>query len=370
MSTLFSLYLNIRAILPEHGCFTWVRNSDLNEVVRLLAGNPDSDSEQTWSEAVTLAYELYPEGTGVTLVEQQSMWTVVMEPLSCRGSSEAILKQMAVKSEAYSVYWTVNQDVGVTYVVSGRIIAAFDPFNLPTVSPRSGQRWLARRSVTETQWRENWQAAAFALGEELSGIHIDEAWLNSLHMSIRLHPRAASAVDAPSIMLDEDMEEIVRGNPLLATIVADPRPDKLPNIIRIAAQLAVSTSRLEGSLVDEAMRLIINGNRGERVRITHRRLLGLRDQYDAQSLEAFAAHPAADREEVLNPGHHTNYGRLQLKRRAVEALCSALDPDIDLAKAAKYTVYAAGLTHLDLQNGDNEMQRVLAVIADYIWMQE
>ena len=63
--------------------------------------------------------------------------------------------------------------------------------------------------------------------------------------------------------------------PRIGAIAADPTLDKLPEIIRIAAELAVVTTGLEGSLIDEAMRFIAAGNRGEAAQEVRNRLFRL-----------------------------------------------------------------------------------------------
>ncbi|GES04607.1 hypothetical protein Acor_66750 [Acrocarpospora corrugata] len=284
---------------------------------------------------------------------------MLVEPFTVRGSSPTILRAVAADIEAYSILWTTNLDIAITYVAKGQLVATLDAFDLDSMPPRSGRAWLAALPVTAEQWSDNWMAAALAVGEELSGVRLDRAWLGQSHQSVRLYPlppREPSLED----LLDADMRAIAAQDPRIGAITAEPTHDKLPEIIRIAAELAVTTTGLDGPLIDEAMRLIDTGDRGEAAREVSDRLHALRDEYRAQI--PIAQRATTDRGEVDIVGHDSEYGRLVLKTNAVEALCYALNPTIELVDAARRTVLAAGMTQLSQENGDSDRERTLSVI--------
>ncbi|OPG07517.1 DUF6461 domain-containing protein [Microbispora sp. GKU 823] len=353
-------YEKARHLFPDQCCMSWIRIGESGtafaELVRGFGGDISAARPATYEDVEATAYEdLDEEADGIMLAARHGAWTIVMEPFNARGTSLRILREVAAGGRAYSVRWTVNRQVRIAYVADGELVAAFDPFDLDTVAPSAGRDWLAGLTVTQEQWRRDWFAAALAVGEELSGIRVDGQWLQQAHLGVQLYPQPPRAV-TPADLLDADMRAIAERDHRIGAIAADPTPGRLPEIIQIAAELAVATTGLEGPLIDEAMRLIAAGDRSGEAQEVRRRLSGLRDRYLAE----------ARRGPDLIPGHDTEHGRLLLKERAVQALTHALDPGVDLIDAAEATVQAAGQTHLSEENGDRERERVLGVVIYYI----
>ncbi|WP_407695951.1 DUF6461 domain-containing protein [Sphaerimonospora thailandensis] len=360
MSSSFVTYERLWPVFPKQCCVTWIRTGESDAVfadlVRRFGGDPSAVHPATWADVEDEAYEdLDEEADGAMLTARHGVWTVVMEPFNVRGTSVRILSEVAADSQAYSVRWTADRRVRVTYVADGELIAAFNPFDLDGVTPRSGRDWLSGVAVTEEQWRRNGFAAGLAVGEELSGVRVDGQWLKQTHLGVQLYPLPLHPV-TPADLLDADMQAIARSDPRIGAIAAEPTADKLPEIIRIAAELAVATTGLEGSLIDEAMRFVAAGDRGAAAQDVRSRLYRLRDQYRAE----------AARGNNPIPGHDTELGRLLLKERAVQALIYALKNDVDLVAAVEYTVQAAEETHLSEENGDRERARVLNVVTYYL----
>ncbi|WP_248963603.1 DUF6461 domain-containing protein [Sphaerisporangium perillae] len=359
MTSSFTAYERLRHLFPDQCCLTWIRTGESDaafaDLVCSFGGAPSTVHAATWDEVEGEAYEdLDEEADGIMLAARHSPWTVVMEPFNARGTSMRMLREVAAGSQAYNVWWTVNRQVSVSYVADGELVATFEPANLEAITPRSGRDWLAGLAVTEEQWRRNWFAAALAAGEELSGVRLDGQWLKQEHLGVQLYPLPSRAVTSADL-LDADMRAIAERDPRIGVIAADPTPDKLPEIIRVAAELAVATTGLEGPLIDEAMRFIAAGDRGKEAQEVRGRLFRLRDRYRAE----------ARRGPDLVPGHDSEHGPL-LKERAVQALIYALKSDVDLAEAAQDTVQAAGETHLSEENGDHQRERVLNVITYYL----
>ncbi|MEQ4719756.1 hypothetical protein [Nonomuraea sp. B19D2] len=130
------------------------------------------------------------------------------------------------------------------------------------------------------------------------------------------------------MFLNRQIRDLAPADPRIASLAADPCPDKLPEIIRMAVDLALRITGLDGEFVDEVLDLLAMGERGgrgvaarERLRILH---VALRQ-------EAQAAYEHAGAAGLPAPGHDTEIGRLMLRQEAVVTLRNALDPDLDRA---------------------------------------
>ncbi|MGA5763418.1 hypothetical protein [Nonomuraea bangladeshensis] len=360
MDVSLSAYERAQRLFPDHGCLTWIRTGTSDEalagLVRGFGGDPATAHPATWADAEGEAYDdLAEDADGIMLAARHGAWTVVMELFNARGMSLRTLRGLAAGGEAYSVGWTVNGLVSVTYVARGELVATFEPGDLAGVAPASGRDWLAGLPVSEEQWRRHWFGAALAVGEELSGARVDGSWLRREHLCVQLHPLPPRPV-TPADLLDADMRAVADRDPRTGAIAADPTPAQLPEIILVAAELAVATTGLEGPSIEEAMRFIAAGDRGDTAQETRNRLFRLRDRYRTEARGV----PGA------TPGHDTEHGRLLLKERAVQALIYALRPGADLAEVARETVEAAGETHLREDNGDRERERILNVVTYYL----
>ncbi|WP_329083041.1 DUF6461 domain-containing protein [Streptosporangium sp. NBC_01469] len=346
----------------ETACVTWVRTGDLDEVVRSFGGDPGTAEQETVDGLFGMAWEdleeLDEDATGVMLVARHGEWAVLVEPFVFRGMSQALLSGIATEGEAYRVAWTVNMATFVCYVRHGAVVASFDALDLDGAR---GREWLDGLSVSEADWHADWRVAAFAVGEELSGIRIDADWLARPHALYPLRPVTVSAPVA--LRVDERMTAIAAVDPRVARIVAEPTPDKLPEIVNIAAGLAVTTAGIDGPLVEEALRLIANGARSGEVVA---RLHALRADYSRRSVEAYHACPADSRDSFIAPGHDTTYGRWVVKGAAVAALSLALNPDEELSSLALQVVNMTGGTYLSEENGDIARHHALGTVAYFL----
>ncbi|MBN6056085.1 hypothetical protein JYK22_29430, partial [Nonomuraea sp. RK-328] len=339
MSQYFDAYADAHSYLPEQACLTWIRTDDPEEAIRVLGADPAQASERTWTEVI---------GEDV-LVGRYGGWTLLMEPFTCHGTSEPVL---GTGQEVFSVRWTVNHDVVVSYAREGELVSAFDPLDL-----EGADRSWARMGADE--WRRDWLAAALAQGEELSGLRLDRAWM------ARPHPAFTPAPDQrrPRLRLDADMRAAVAGDGRLAAVVADPGEHVLPEVVAYAAELAVATTGLAGPLVDEALGLIVGREwNSERARTVGRELHALSRSLQQQALAAFKGTGG------MYPGHDTEHGRLLLQDKAAQTLMCPLGTSRALPTVARETARLAGLTHLS--EGDNERQRVLYAVAYYVDMDD
>mgnify|MGYP001159365945 CR=1 FL=1 len=360
VSSAFTVYARSWPLLPKPCCVTWVRtgNSDaaFADLVRRFGGDAATARPATWHDLETEAYEeLDEDADGAMLAARAGAWTVVMEPFNPRGIDVRLLREVAAGSQAYSVMWTADRRVRVTYVADGELVATFDPVDLKSMTPEGGHAWLAGLTVTERQWRHNGFAAALATAEELTGIRVDDAWLRQVHLGIRLYP-PPSRPATPMELLDPDMRTIAERDPRIGAIAADPTPDKLPEIVRIAAEIAVAAADLDEPLIEEALRFIAAGDRGAAAQEVRGRLFSLRDRYRSEGA----------RRRDASPGHDPEHDRLLAKERAVQTLIYALKPGEDLAVLAAYTAETAEDARPSKENGDRERIRTLRVITHYL----
>ncbi|MCC5578952.1 hypothetical protein IMZ11_25325 [Microtetraspora sp. AC03309] len=376
MNEALAFYSDADRLFADPVCITWIRGVAVEDVLREFGADPEQAIEATWAQVYAAAWgddddngaeadgddgEDYDGLSGVLLAAAHDGGVVVVEPLSCLGTDSALLRDLtAAGGEALSLYWTINLQVSVTSAVGGRIVATFDPLELFAASgddPDAVSEWLRSLPVTETQWREDWMAVAFALGERLSGIRVHRDWLARPHLLSRTAPHSRR----PELFLDARMRALVAADPRVAAIAAQPDHDKLPEIIRIAAEMAVRSTGIRGDVVDKAMNLITTGERGTRGRALDAELALMADQLLKQ---AQAAHQRDARGAPFNPGHDTVFGRLLLERQAVEALRGALysDPETASSKALD----GAAATQLSHDNGDDIRYRTLTAIRHFI----
>ncbi|MEU6798699.1 DUF6461 domain-containing protein [Nonomuraea wenchangensis] len=262
--------------------------------------------------------------------------------------------------QALALSWTVDLHVSVTFAAHGEILATFDPMELFAATgddPDAVAGWLESLPMTAAEWHDNGKAAAFTLGEHLTGIHIDRAWLARPHRLVIPSTAAEADVERPALFLDKQMRELAAADPRIAALAADPGPDKLPEIIRMAVDLALRTTGLDGELVDETLELLATGERGDRGAAVRDRLRNLyeilrQDERTAYERAGATGHPV--------PGHDTEIGRLMLRQRAVETLRHALDPDLE--KASSNALDRAASTRLSQENGDYLRHRTLTAI--------
>jgi hypothetical protein len=381
MSQYFTVHGEAREVFPEQASVTLIGGIAFDDVVRRLGGDLTRATEGNWGEVYDRWDDLDEEDgddgpdediDGIMFAARHADWTVIMEPFGFRSTGHEFLQDFTAGGRALSMWWTVNAEVTVTYAAEARIVATFDPFDLDRASPRSGRDWLRGLSISEQEWKQDWMAACFALGEEISGVRLDREWLELPHSIVPLLARnRPPRPGVAGLKLDEDMEAVIARDPRLARIVAEPTNDKLPEIIQMAVELALDTTGLDGPLVDEARRLIDTGDRtSPRARSIRDELTALADRLLTQAHEVYVSSPDRAEGASMDPGHNTGYGRLRLRREAVLTLSSALAADPDLGRVARDTVRSSGMTHLNQENGDNDRQRTLHVVAYYIHMGE
>lgn len=343
----------------DTACFTWIRTGDLDQAIRVFGGHPLVAEPETLDGLLGIAPEDLPDdATGVALVARHGEWAVIVEPFAFRGLSQTLLGQAAAKGEAFRVAWTVNMATFVSYVRDGEVVASFDALDLDGAH---GREWLDGLPVSEADWRADWRATAFAVAEHLSGVVIDDDWTTRSHALHWLRP--VTVVARPALRVDARMRAIAAVDPRIARIIADPTPDRLPEIIAIAADLAVATAGIDGPLVEEALALIATGGHSGELA---ERLGDFRMELARRASEAFRASPDSARERYPSPGHDTDYGRWMVKGAAVEALNTAVRPDMDPFWRAQQVLNYSGGTYLSEENGDLDRRYALGEVAAFL----
>ncbi|GGP13491.1 DUF6461 domain-containing protein [Nonomuraea glycinis] len=370
-------YTSIDDVFPGPVGIVWIKDAAGDEVLRDIGAGPfsevvaadwgqvqaalwddeddeDDDEEREDNEGEPRRAALFAvEGGGAVLIE----------PMSCVGSDTALLRRLtAPGGQALALSWTVNLHVSVTFAARGDIVATFDPMELFAATgddPDAVAGWLDSLPVTAAEWHDNGKAAAFAIGERLTGIRVDRAWLARPHRLVI--PSAPVEVERPTLFLDMQMRDLAAADPRIAALAAAPGPDKLPEIIRMAVDLALRTTGLEGDLVNEVLELLATGERGDRGAEARERLRSL---HVTLRQEAQAAYERAGATGYPVPGHDTEIGRLMLRQEAVETLRHALDPDLE--GAASNALSRAASTRLSQKNGDYLRHRTLTAIQYYI----
>jgi len=363
-------YRSIDDVFPDPLGVIWIKDVAADEVLRGIGADPFGEVVAAdWSQVQAA---LWDDGEDeddegelgrAALYAVEGDGAVLIEPMSCVGSDTALLRRLTASGgEALGLSWTVNLHVSVTFAACGDILATFDPMELFAATgddPDAVAGWLDSLPVTATEWNDNSKAAAFALGERLAGIRVDRAWLARPHRLVV--PSASAEAERPALFLDKQMRELAAADPRIAALAADPGPDKLPEIIRMAVDLALRTTGLDGELVDEVLELLATDERGARGAAARERLRSL---HATLRQEAQTAYERAGATGFAVPGHDTEVGRLMLRQEAVETLRHALDPD--LAKAASNALGRAAATRLSHENGDYLRHRTLTAIQYYI----
>ncbi|MDP4511632.1 hypothetical protein [Nonomuraea turcica] len=172
---------------------------------------------------------------------------------------------------------------------------------------------------------------------------------------------SSDSTSPPALFLDKQMRELAAADPRIAALAAAPGPDKLPEIVRMAVDLALYTTGLDGDIVEEALDLLATGERGARAAAARERLRRL---HATLRQEAQAAYECSGATGFAVPGHDTEVGRLMLRQEAVKTLRHALDPDLE--KAASNALSRAAATRLSHENGDYLCHRTLTAIQYYI----
>ncbi|MEU3166990.1 DUF6461 domain-containing protein [Streptosporangium sp. NPDC006930] len=343
MSVIFNAYEDVRDIFPDPVSVTWVKGADIDRVVHEFGGDSVEVSEMTWS----VDNEVLESVGGIFLITSEGGWTVIIEPASCRGADSGLLADLSEYGEALNLFWTVNHLAYLSYAAEGREVASFEPLAPESIgdSP-DAVAWLRGLSVTTEQWQKDWKAAAFAVGEEVSGIRLDRAWLERQRWKVVTRQGEPVEDDSEEdgqvvlgpfsqgdhgLFLREDMLGFLAGDFTVACIAADPVPGNLRRIVLITSQEALRKAGIADPRVDEALMAIADGNgkRGKR----GQRIQQFRDEFDSMATRyrEKAQEVAGQEGTSLSLTRDTKAGRLMIGYHAVRTLAAALNPDVERA---------------------------------------
>ncbi|MFI6904849.1 DUF6461 domain-containing protein [Nonomuraea sp. NPDC050394] len=375
MSELRRHYTDAHTYLPEQASVAWIRTTDFDGMVRTLGGDPAWVYPATWEDVESAAWEAVDdEDRAVILTARHGPWTVVLDAMC--GRLTGLVKRLSASGEALALQWTVNHVATVAYARDGQVIGTFDPADLDTINPASGREWLSGLPVTPDEWRQGWQPAALALGEEWSGVRLDRDWLAREHLCVPLGS-ARPQVRPPSAFRVRDwLRPTLEGDPRLLAIAADPAPERQHEIIQIAIELARHTWPMSGDVERQALRAI-----ADRVRDDHS--ASIRTQLDAAAADIRARidTTAAQIERQVNEERgpvqvpvvpdidlmmrlsaDPELDRLHRELRPLEILAQALDPDLNAAA----TRTSGLLTGKGIPPEVSPVQAVLQQLAWYV----
>jgi hypothetical protein len=295
------------------------------------------------------------------------------------GRLTGLVERLSVSGEALTLQWTVNYVATVAYARDGRLIGVFDPANLGTINPPSGREWLAGLPVTADEWRQGWGPAAFALGEELSGVRLDRHWLAQQHLCVTLGstpPQALRPHESKPFRVSEWLRPTLEGDARLLAIAADPRPERQHEIIQMAAELARKAWPMSGELERQALQAVADKVRDDHTAQIRARLDAAAAQIRAR-LDATAAQVERQLNEERGPlqvpivpdidllmrlNTDPEMDRLHRELSPFEFLAQALDPDLNAA-ATKTSGLLMGKWILP---EDTPFQAVLHQLAWYV----
>ncbi|MEU6796819.1 DUF6461 domain-containing protein [Nonomuraea wenchangensis] len=322
MNAFIAYTSTIRSVFDMPACLTWAKGRTMQEFVTHLGGESEQLSEGTFEELYD-AYELEP-GEGIVLFSQEGDWIVAVEFTRYKGLDPDVLRRLSDSGQALAFGWSVELDATLSYAVDGVIEMSFDPVRQGTAAFEADcVSWSGAYGVTSEQWRQDWQAAAFAIAEHMTGLHLDQGWRNRRHLILRIEDEhEEEPLARPPLKLRPDMRELISRYPRVAAIAADPPNDDFVELTLIAAELAVRTAGLSGPLVENALTAIRSGTRGARASALRETLVGL-----GEDLRRQAAQVTPDQANIHHPDIGSEWGRLLMKRQAVEALVAPLEQD-------------------------------------------
>ncbi|MFI7535076.1 hypothetical protein [Streptosporangium sp. NPDC049376] len=284
MDSLRYEYADARAYLPDDGCVSWISGHTLDEVVRVLGGDPSSISPASFPEAEAEAWDLIDEDDGendwvVMLAAQHQDWIVLLEIF--HGHVPSRLRDVSVEGVALTVRWMLHRPVAVSYAEAGRVIADFDTGNLDSMTPQTGLQWLSNLPIEVTDWKDDGLVTALTLGERLSGVRIDRDWLGRRHLMVVCGntppPARAQPFEVP-FKADDSLRPYLDTIPGLTAIARNPSFGHHHDLVKMVIDIALRYSPATTALETEALRLVESGIRNEHSRRLRDDLLVAADQ--------------------------------------------------------------------------------------------
>jgi hypothetical protein len=170
---------------------------------------------------------------------------LVAEPFGIEGSRPEMAKRLSSAGGfAVSVFWNVEWDNAFTVAEDGLFVVQFDMRDPGSRWGRGPDRFAPLLDNFDT---DDWMVSGLALAEALTGLRLPENWTSLQGLGVRV-------VSPPQDLVpDHYLNHPVLEEPLLAAILREPRPEHLPLIVRIAAEISVRQTGLSGDSVTEAL---------------------------------------------------------------------------------------------------------------------
>ncbi|MFC6884241.1 MULTISPECIES: DUF6461 domain-containing protein [Actinomadura] len=320
-------------------CVTWCQGAP--EVVAERFGADLSTAVPSTLDAARAAEPEYqvPLPTVLLVGDLGEGWSLAVEINGFQGTRPEVLRALTAGGEtAYAAYWNINLDSRVVLAESGRVVGAIEPFDGDDMWGAAPERLsrhfeglpLGRPSDDLLQVPDtDIKAAALLAGERATGRGVDAGWLDRRH--VRYLITDGLAPDGPALNELAD-HPLVRADPRLGEIVADPVPARLPTLLDIYVTTILDYCELDDPDVARARALVADRPAGHEADQAVQRLEAV---YDRLKRSGIAARARGGGDE--GPGSEAQH-RFQ-GCDAVRALISALDPDP--THAMEETIWAA-----------------------------
>jgi Family of unknown function (DUF6461) len=234
-------YRDLLTAWPQLGvacCITYAEPLDVTRFLARIGAAVTPVGELSFAEAVER--ELPTGPVQLALVDVVPGWVVAVEPYGFQGARAEVLRALSADGRAVAVSWNVNGQCRLGYAREGQLLARLDPLEPePAAGPGAGDpgRRRGRDPAALTPYlaglsfAEDEQAAALSVAERITGVRLDDGWVRARHRAVRISPLPADVIpegyhDHPAI-----------ADPELRAIINDPRPETLPRLASLAADL-------------------------------------------------------------------------------------------------------------------------------------
>jgi Family of unknown function (DUF6461) len=228
--------------LREAFCITLVRGLDEAELLRRIGGERGEPRTLTAAEAGRLAGSLRAGYPQIVLATRIGGWTVAVEDNGWEGSRPEVLRVLSRGTQAVSVYRNVNALGYFSDAVDGELLVQFE-----LLFPQ--RRWGSRPDALLAQMRGagldpdapeppggQVEAAALALAERVTGVHLDPEVLEGPLVGVEVAPLLDDPPEFFSLAA-EDAE--------LAAAIDRASPERRRRAAASAARKAVELARLD-----------------------------------------------------------------------------------------------------------------------------
>ncbi|WP_424533134.1 DUF6461 domain-containing protein [Sphaerisporangium viridialbum] len=187
-------------------CWTVVESrtaSSIEAVAQKVAGRTRLELREP------VMIDAIPRGADpVTSISISNRLAQLFEYSGFLGSLPQVLERLSADGRVCSIYWDVDGNNRLSYAVNGRVLVAVDAME-PEESVVDQYPALAAELQTLAEAvaadEEDWQAAAMAVVEIVTGIRLTREWLGEPHTYVTIRwPLAEEVRPAPASLPDSD----------------------------------------------------------------------------------------------------------------------------------------------------------------------